>query len=228
MAYYFLTLIINKEIVMGMVFHKNLKSIMVLGFIIFFASLGTTAEIDSFGWKFEKEENEITIHTRSVENLLIKEFKASLKMKTTVRHLVDLYFNVSRCSEWRPGCDTSRLLEKVNETTFNIYMAFDNPWPIDDRDYVIQNKLTRNPDSGEVVITFQDLKKALPEQDCCLRMNRVEGMWTFTPTDDHHVVVTFQSLADPGGSLPTSVIEGIPTKLPYATLVNMNKLVQQD
>ena len=101
-----------------------------------------------------------------------------------------------------------------------------NPWPFKDADYVIQINLTQNTETGEALIEFENVKNVVPDNECCTRMKMMKGFWQFTPSEDDHVVVTYQYHFHPGGNPPSAFINMSLSSLAIGTLTSMDKYVQ--
>lgn len=153
-------------------------------------------------WALEKAE----IHTREIPGESIKELKAVVKMETSIDKLVSAYMDGDSHSKWFPNCASSRTVRKSGESRTQIYRLIDNPWPVRDRDYVIEVELIRNPETGEAVIQDRAIEGFLPEIKSAVRMDKIREQWTFTPTDSGRVLVTYILHFDPGGGTPAAFI----------------------
>jgi hypothetical protein len=157
-------------------------------------------------WKLLKEEAGVAVYTRAVAGERIEELRAVMKMRTTVDRLVAVHLDGDNQAKWFPKCVESRVIRRMSPTNLWIYRAIANPWPIDDRDYVIDVNLTRDTKTGDAFVSFADVKGALAETRGRVRMKKMAGYWKFSPTGDGQVLVTFVMRFDPGGSTPASFI----------------------
>ena len=203
---------------------KILKSVLLSGLLS--SSAGAWSIEDTLpGWQFAKEKDGVKIYTRRTEGSVFDEFHATVKMKTTVADLVSLSLDPARCVNWLPDCKTARVVERFSDSKYNIYTEVNNPWPIKNRDYTLQVKLTQNSQSGETLIDFTDVKDAVPESKCCVRMGLVQGLWKFVPVNDG-VDVTYEYRFHPGGDLPVSAVNSAVPDLAYDTLMKMKKYIE--
>lgn len=207
--------------IMGMV-----KKILRVCCLFVISSTAVHAGEDLPGWEMARDKDGIRILTHSVEGSKFKEFQATATIKGKVSSLVTLYFDTDKCSQWLPDCKSSYVVEKFNANKINIYSQINNPWPIKNRDYVLQNNITQTSEAGEVLIEFEDVKEALGKNKCCTRMAMVKGFWRFTPMDDGYVLVTYQYHFDPGGDLPPSLVNTALPDLPFETLSKMKHAIE--
>jgi hypothetical protein len=200
-----------------------MKSIMLLNLILFIPTVGLFDD----GWEVKKEQDGVKVLARNVEGAEINEFRAIMEMKTTVNKLVALYLDVDKGTEWEPNCTYAKLVQKISDTELYIYRKINNPWPFKDMDYIIRINLTQNTESGEALIEFEDVKSVVPRYECCTRMKMMKGFWRFTPSEDGHVVVTYQYHFQHGFRLPASLINASFPSAAIATLIKMNECVQK-
>ncbi len=205
---------------------QNVKKIMSLGALLMMSSFPCLADDSLPGWDFTKDKDGVKIFTRKADDSKFKDFHAIVKMKTTVKNLVDLYLDVNRCADWLPDCKSAKIVEKLSETKLVTYTEVNNPWPIKNRDYVLQINLTQNSSTGEAHIDFTDLQDTVPENKCCVRMGKVKGFWNFTPADEGYVIVTYEYQFHPGGDLPVSAVNSAVPDLAYDTLTKMKKYIE--
>ncbi len=150
-----------------------------------------------------------------------------MKMKTTVDKLVAVYMEGGNHSKWYPKCLSSKVVPKISDAKLQIYLGIDKPWPVQDRDYVIEAELTRNPETGEAIMRYQEAEGAMPERKHVVRMKKIRGQWKFTPTDDGQVVATYVLLFDPGGSTPSSFINMALSKIGADTFDGMYRYAER-
>jgi hypothetical protein len=197
-------------------------------FLVLFLTLapeGGAADMDTKGWKLAKDKDGIKVLLREVEGFSIKEFHATATMNTTVERLVALYLDSEKCSAWVPNCRRSRV-ENTGPLEFKLYRELRSPWPVKNRDYELRLQLSKNAETGEVLIRFQDIKDAGAEDGCCVRMSMFQGFWRFTPVPGNGVTVTYRNHFNPGGGFPAALVNAAVADMPMDKLTNMKKLVE--
>lgn len=205
---------------------KNLGKIILLGLSLICGSLPCVAEDNAEGWILAKDKNGIKIFTRHIEGSEIKEFQATVKIKTNMNSALALYQDPSKCADWVPDCMKSEILEKVSDSKFFSYTQIHNPWPFQNRDYALEHDVIKNSATGETLIEFKDVKERVSENKCCVRMNMVKGFWKFTQTQDGYLDVTYRYHFHPGGKIPVSAINAALPDLPMETLTKMRKILE--
>jgi len=199
-----------------------LKRIALAG-LLTLASSGWAEE----GWQLKKDKHGIKVYTRPVEGSKVNELKATMRMRTTVDRLLAVYLDPAKATAWVPSCQKARLVERKGDSSESVYFMINNPWPISDRDYVLRSVVTRNPETGEAVIEFNDVKD-VPAEKCCVRMGMVKGSWHLVPEADGQVMVTYLYHFHPGGgSLPPMLNFSLPI-LANATMSQLNAVATKE
>lgn len=89
------------------------------------------------------------------------------------------------------------------------------PWPVKNRDCVVESVITKDFDRGEVVVTYKQVThKEVPPDPGYVRIPVVEGQMRYRFIDDGHTAAFYVTTLDFGGILPQWVaslgIERVP------------------
>jgi len=180
-----------------------------------------------YGWELAKEDkkNEIEVYTRRVEASNFKEYRAVMKVKTSLSSLVALVDDISACHSWIDTCREGRLLKRISpKETYN-YTINDAPWPVSDRDAAVLNTISQDPKNRIVTIKIEGVPEYIPPQKGLVRVKMIKGYWQFTPLENSCTKVVYQVHNDPGGDLPSWLVNSVAVSQPYNTLLNMKKIV---
>jgi len=169
-------------------------------------------------WVLKKDKDGIKVFIRNVEGIEFKEFLGVITVDYPIEKVDKLMNNVPNQVNWL--CDTieSKVIsaDPVNPIQYNVITA---PL-VSNRDVVILTKVTRTP--GKIMRTFQAIKHpSAPERKGIVRMPKMIGMWLFEAVGKNQTRVTYQNLADPGGSLPSGLVNLTVVKMPFVSLTNM-------
>ena len=76
-----------------------------------------------------------------------------------------------------------------------------------DRDYTVRVTATTDPTSGQIQVSFVSAPEAGPPvQAAYVRVTAIQGSWTLVPTHGGGSLVTYVVASDPGGALPTWLV----------------------
>lgn len=182
-----------------------------------------------YAWELAKEDkdNEIKIYTRKVEGSGFSEYKAVMKIRATLSSLVALVDDIPACPRWIHTCSEGRLLKRVSPKESYTYTVNEAPWPVSDRDAIVLNTVRQEIPKGPVKIDILGVPDYVPEKKGLVRVKMIRGYWLFTPLGEGLTEVVYQIHNDPGGDLPSWLVNTVVVSQPYNTMLNMRKLVEE-
>jgi len=176
-------------------------------FLIILITL-TTKTISLFAqteWELQKEDEGIKVYTREVEGSKIQEYKAIAIVDGKLSSVIAVMKDINNYPEFLKNLIESRLLD-ANDTFQLHYLINKTPWPVTNRDGVFSSVFSQQYDTKLVKMTVKLEKEYVLENDNCVRMEEAKGFWLFYPLDTDKVEITYQMLIDPGGSIPSWVL----------------------
>ncbi len=177
-------------------------------------------------WEVAQDKDGITVYTRVVQGCSFKEYKAVTQVDATLASLVALVADITACPEWIYTCKSGRLLDRISPTETFTYTVNEAPWPVSDRDAVVRNVLTFEPRDRSVTITITGVPDYIPPVKGRVRVKMIQGCWRFTQIAENRVQVVYQVLNDPGGNLPSWLVNSVVVSQPYHTLMNLIKMLK--
>lgn len=182
------------------------------------------AEVSPWELEAHDEDKDIKVFTRSVGESPLKEFKGVTHINAPVSAFVAVLKDTDVATDWMHNVVEFDVMEAPNETESVVYTVNKTPWPVTDRDAYVRSVMTANAD-GSVVSTISAAPTYKENNDDYIRMPKIAGTWTFTPQAEGVTEVTYQVHANPGGSLPTWLVNAIVVETPMNTLANLQELV---
>ncbi|MFT4834558.1 MAG: hypothetical protein ACJAVY_001180 [Marinoscillum sp.] len=201
----------------------------------FFPLLFSFCAIVSFGqdsehssWELVNEEKGIEVFSRMGQDSSLKEIRIICTVKTTMDHMADFLSDVSLYSDWVYKCDSSSLLEKVNESKFSYYITLDFPFPFANRDLAVDTHHSIDSFTGIYQSHSIAIKVPENENDSFVHINEFESSWTITPLPSGDLHIDYQSRSNPGGDIPVWLVNLAITKGPYETMKRFVHMVEKD
>lgn len=189
--------------------------------ILFYSSLGVS-QVD---WKLIKDASSIKVYTRAVNTSRIKEYKAETVINTTLSALVDKITDGDKLKNWNYKVAKSSLIDQKSENVYMVYMYNDLPWPVKNRDHISELSVIK-VDSETVKVKIAPSSVSVPKKDGVVRVIDFSGFWLFQKTE-FGVKVTQQMHGDPGGRLPTFVVNSLLITAPYYTLRKLKEQLER-
>ncbi len=171
-----------------------------------------------------REEAGITVKELVDPERTLPILKANTSMAASPLEIAAWVGAVHTYTQWQHNCAEAHIIPQADDSLV-IYNRVASPWPVADRDVVLQSTVTRNADES-ILIEFsnrEDSAARIPRG--VVRMPRLTGQYELTPIDGvTQVIYTIDS--DPGGKLPAWLVRRASRDLPFFTLKKLRKLVE--
>jgi len=188
----------------------------------------TTQESRDPVWKKAKEKNGITIFTRDSQTSRVKELSAETYFETNLTTLVAVFLDIPSYPDWLRDCKSSKLLNQTGPQDLYYYSEFKVPFPFDNRDIIQYLNIHQDPESREVTITLTNQPSLIPEEKDIVRMQIANGFWKFRPVQEGKVQIKLQYQNDPGGGIPSWLVNAFIVDNPFGTITNLKKQITKE
>jgi hypothetical protein len=200
-------------------------------FIILFCFCSTfvkAQEDEYINWELVNSEDEIEVYTRTTASSSVKQIRIVCLVKSSMETITNFMLKASLYSSWVYKCDSSRLIEKVNNNEFSYYITLDFPFPFDDRDLYVKSTNFIDPTTG---IYYARSLKGEPEStqnDEYVHISEFESSWKISPLGNGNLQIEYKVLSNPGGEIPTWLVNLAITKGPTETMKQLIKMVEKE
>lgn len=207
-----------------MLLKKNIALI-----LLFVFYLGVTSfSIENDGWQLKKDEKGVTVYTRNAENSAFKELKSVAYVKTSISSIVGLLYDFEKYPEWVYKCGTSGTLKTISEKELIHYQTVIAPWPISNRDFIVNIKIRQDEITKVVSIKSYATGTYIPVFPDYVRIMNFNASWTLTPQKDGTVEIVYQLLVDPAGFVPAWAVNMAIVDGPFETMSKIKERVFKD
>ena len=207
-----------------MSFKKN----SVFVFLIFICSGFSSIGISGEDWQLKKSENGISVYTRKPENSDFKEVKASAYLKTSLSSLIALLYDFEFYPKWVYKCGKSGTLKVISEKELIHYQTVLAPWPIANRDFVVNIKIAQNKMTKVITIKSHAIGHYIPAFPGYVRIMNFNASWVLTPLKNGNVEIVYTLLVDPAGNVPAWAVNMAIIDGPFETMANIKELVLKE
>ncbi|MBI1452580.1 hypothetical protein IL972_11725 [Acinetobacter sp. FL51] len=171
--------------------------------------------------KLSINKNNIKVWTIQDSQNPIMMYKAETTLNVPMEQAVALILDVDHAVEWVPFLSQMKVLSRDDKKgEFQLYMVLDFPFPLKDRDLVVQGKMSKDA-QGIISIQNKAIKKGYLLNKNYVRLNQYEGDWSFQKLGPQKVKVSTYGYANPEGSIPLSVVNMFVQQQPYQMLQKM-------
>ncbi len=196
-----------------------MKNVLLMLCAVAFAATAQPTSIQNA--KLSLHKNNIKVWTYQNQNNPVFLYKAETTYDVPMEQAVSLILDVEHAVKWVPYMGSVRVLSRDDSKgDFTLYMVLDFPFPLKDRDLVVQGKMIRDQ-HGQITIKNKALQKGYPLNPDYVRLTQYEGDWTFQRLGDKKVKVSTYGYANPEGSIPLTFVNMFVQQQPYQMLQKM-------
>ncbi|WP_084494877.1 START domain-containing protein [Alkanindiges illinoisensis] len=154
-------------------------------------------------------------------------YRATTVLNSSVTSVAAVILDTDDLVQWVPYVSAVNVIERNDATgSFIIRMQLDFPFPLQDRDVVIQGKISQASD-GTVTIKNRAVSDSrVPVRHNVVRLTHYEGDWTLKPLGPAKTEVSTTGYGDPGGVIPLTVANMFVQQQPYQMLGRMKDYVK--
>jgi hypothetical protein len=209
---------------------KIIKFSMIILFTVVLCLSGVWAA--DTGWKKIGESNGIVGFTRSTPKSSVDEMKGVGIIEAPVAVIEALLRDVPAGTEYLYKCKESSVVEtpelKNTADTKYFYNVTSMPYPVSDRDVVAKADWSIDKATGTLYLHAEGIKSSYKMDKKKVRMPILTADYILVPKGPDKTEVTYIALADPGGSLPSFVVNLLTKNLSIQTLTGMREMVKKD
>ena len=171
--------------------------------------------------KLSMNKNNIKVWTYQNSQNPVFLYKAETIYDTPLEKAVGLILDVDHAVKWVPYMGSVKVLSRDDKKgEFLLYMVLDFPFPLKDRDLVVQGKIVKDA-QGVISIKNKAIDKGYAKNPDYVRLTHYEGDWSFQKLANNKVKVSTYGYANPEGSFPLTFVNKFGQQQPYQMLQKM-------
>lgn len=168
-------------------------------------------------WSLRSNKEGIKVFTRTEAASGLKEIKVQCAVQATLSQMVALVMDVNAGADWVYATRSSTLLKRVSASELYYYSEVEMPWPLTNRDFISHLMVSQDAATKTVTINGPTVPGYVAEKEDIIRVQHSAGKWVLTPLAGQQVHIDYTLLVDPGGSIPTWLVNLFATKGPTET-----------
>jgi hypothetical protein len=186
--------------------------------ILTFFFLTGSVDLSGQSWVFVKEKEGIRLYTRKEANNSVKSFKGEVYIHAPMEKVYSLITNVKNFDWWDEDISEIKVLLYETDKVIQYYLIYDVPWPIADRDLVVDSHITIDPATGTISVEARSLLNVIPERPDLIRIKKYWQKWTLVPVEKDLVHLILEGSVDPAGSVPAWLSNMVITETPLKVI----------
>jgi len=177
-------------------------------------------------WVFKKEKNGIKIYNRHSDISRLDDIKVEVDLPGNIFQLADILSDVEKYPQWAYATKICELVKKINSREFIYYSEIEVPWPATNRDFYANFKVSVDSAARTLNVVSIGMKDYKPANKNLVRIPLSKGQWTITTISEKKIHLVYILQLDPGGSVPTWVLNLFITKGPLETFENLKRRME--
>lgn len=159
-------------------------------------------------WELVIDRDGTQIYAMDVPGTSTRKFKGvthytKYSMSNIIAPMIDEKI-AEECDKWVPKCLSYEILKPWDPVLkHNIQLWTLNLVPgLAPREILLMGTIMQDPETKVVTIENISVPNKVPPNDCCVRLQQVHNVWTYTPLEDGKIRVEFLQDLDMGGLFP--------------------------
>jgi hypothetical protein len=198
--------------------------------IVAFAAclLCLSATAQELQWRLDRDRDAIKVFSRKVEGSDLRAVRAETHIASNIIQVRSLLADVTRRPSWDSMCGIAKVIEQANEQEDLIYLLIDMPWPFHDRDMVLRRSWSSTDDPASMVLSEAAISGRLPAKSEVVRITHATSRWQLSPASNNATLIVTELYLDPGGPLPSWLLNQLAVNAPFDALHQIRTLLEQE
>jgi hypothetical protein len=193
------------------------------------ASLATDLAAAAFNsdseWLLRRESADIKIFTRNMASSDLNAVRIETVLPAELGRVVALLTEVARRPEWDEMCKTVTVLSTADDQQV-AYYHYDMPWPVADRDIVLQTEVHRTADA--VVILSNAVANDYAPKPERVRVSEAWYRWHLSALSPAQTAVVAEMFMDPAGPIPAWLLNRLALTQPSQTIERLRHVLDTE
>ncbi len=181
----------------------------------------------SFAWKLETNKDGVQIFSQKIPGSPLLAFRAVGYVDAPLGEMLAILRNVEVATKWDDSLKVKRTLEDKSELEAETYSIVKIPFPFDDRDLVLNNSLSYDEKTHELIVLAKSVVRAdTPPNKRYVRAHIKFAEFRIIPENETYIKISMECHVDPKGNIPNWLVNFIQQDLPYDFIKNLEKFAK--
>jgi len=184
-------------------------------------------KLEKNDWVLVKNSQDIQIYIKDVPGSNLKELKINTKFDATIDALLTLITDIPAQPSYIFGCTSAKRVGTATEFDQYFYQTLYMPWPFTNRDAVCKQAVHPKSRHDDLAINTKLEDGLVPVSSNYQRVSSMYSSWRFIKSPENYTSAEYKLRLNPGGSVPTWLVNMFISKGPFNTILNMRNLLKQ-
>ena len=179
----------------------------------------------------------VKVYVYSNKHSNFKIFKASTHINTTLDSILAVMLDNDSGIMWIDACEKSFIIKNISFNERYHYHVFNIPFPFNNRDFIFHSTFKQNPIDKSVIIKMHSVSNYCNDKQSIqcdevnqsehVRVNQSNAAFKLVP-DVNGIKITWIQDTNPGGNLPSWLVNQLVENTPFRTFKNLAEIVKDD
>jgi hypothetical protein len=177
-------------------------------------------------WELKRNENGIEVYSRTPATGNLKEIRVVCEFNTTKTKLIAALKDIDHYNNWVYSTKENSMLKIVTPDQFIYHSVSDLPWPLKDRDLIVELSVLPAEKHEQFQIEVKSLPDYLPKDKKYIRVPYSLALWNVTVKTENMLKIDYTFSVDPGGSIPVWLVNSTLPVGPYNSFHKLKTLLE--
>jgi len=179
-------------------------------------------------WELVMDKDAIKAYVREVPGSDIKEIRAVFTLNATMENIGEVLRDIPANTKWIPYCKVSKLIEMIHRNNLKVYTGMDFPWPVKNRDLVVESNTRYELDAGRAIVNLKSIKDDRhPENDDHVRITEFTGKYILEYIERNKTGLIYTYRVDLSGHIPVYVMNFLGKYTLYDTFQGLREMIKK-
>jgi hypothetical protein len=184
------------------------------------------------GWTLAKDSDSIKVYTKPIPGSPLDEFMGDGDVDAPIEVIEQVLLDFPSYPEWYGMCKEARKIKTLTDKPnhYYLYYVVNSPWPVSNRDVVLEVVTDDMLSEGKLTININALKdqSLVPVDKKCVRMTHLVSKIMLNRVDSGKTHMTYMVDSDPAGSVPSGIAQKFAKDQPFKTIQGLREMVKKD
>ncbi len=192
--------------------------------LFFFLALPCLSQTD---WELKKDKNGIQVFTAKLADSKFKAIRVNCILNARLSQLAAVILQPEIQPEWVLATREAHTVQNISTSHLYYYAEAVLPWPLSNRDMVIDLQIAQDPISHIMTITANSIDHILPRNPGKERIPFSQAIWKVQSVGPDKIKVDYTVRIDPGGGIPAWMVNMFIARAPFESFKNLLQKVQE-
>jgi hypothetical protein len=198
---------------------NSLKGFLGIAFMLLFGD----SVFGQNNWILQKEKDGIKISTRQAVSSQFDDVHVEVDLPGNIEQMKSILIDISHYKDWSYAMKESVLIKQLGPGKLIYYSEIEVPWPATNRYFYANFDLKEDSLSHSIKVISLNLPDYLPASKDLLQVTFAKGLWNISTISKKAIHIDYILELNPGGNLPSWVLNLFSTKGPLETFENIRQ-----